>query len=99
MIATETSADRRTAYHGASVLPLLADPRLQCGVDIESSLRSFLPPPHIQTSYGYAYIDQTSQNNRTHHLAGPDDFNVLFVGAGNIMFGAYTYTAAAGLSY
>ncbi|EPT06209.1 hypothetical protein FOMPIDRAFT_1021223 [Fomitopsis schrenkii] len=26
--------------------------------------------------------------DKTHHLAGPDDFNVLFVGAGNIMFGS-----------
>ncbi|KAH9842570.1 putative oxidoreductase C terminal-domain-containing protein [Rhodofomes roseus] len=26
--------------------------------------------------------------DKTSHLAGPDDFNVLFVGAGNIMFGS-----------
>lgn len=26
---------------------------------------------------------------RTTHVGGHDDFNVLFIGAGNIMFGAY----------
>ena len=41
--------------------------------------------PSVQVFHAFLIFATPS---RTHHIGGSDDFNVVFVGAGNIMFGA-----------
>jgi hypothetical protein len=44
----------------------------------------------VELSYFDTFCSIPTHSKRVSHIGGSDDFNVVFVGAGNIMFGVST---------
>ncbi|TFY55637.1 hypothetical protein EVJ58_g8120 [Rhodofomes roseus] len=89
-LSTPSSAKPRLLLFWRSSLPrpwaitaLLITGFLFCPAIADRSLRNTTRGRHKQEAQALL-----ASRTLTSHLAGPDDFNVLFVGAGNIMFGS-----------
>jgi hypothetical protein len=63
---------------------------------IEPSLLVPMDKCVVIFSHSYMHLLTPFVHPRTSHIGGHDNFNVLFVGAGNIMFGAVSCYSGLG---